>query len=215
MARTTGPFLSQAAAGGLSTAIHATRTRGGFAVRQSRRPAVVWTNKQRAARAWTQFLTRAWTGDIVAAGTDVDWTTTARAHNLSNYHAYLQFNQRAAINNLNPTFSPLITPSGLIPAVNVLLPTPQHQALKVSLDVVDATNLWGCWIGLSEISPLNGSWDQSAAIIDGFFLNNGDQPATLIRHLATGSTWFVLAGGLTQDGTQQPSFDVKGPVTIL
>lgn len=200
MARTTGPLMSQGAAGGLAHTLTYTRTHGGPTTKQQPHRSINRSMASRAARARMTFLQRQWQTTIVFNNLDPDWRTIPNPKQLPTYNIYLSTNLTRTSGNLGPLVDPLATDPLNQPTTTGLTWQQSARSITFHLAISAFNDGWGAWIYLLPLPFVQPTPQQIVASCD--ILNNSTSPITCtpVVHMKPGSTWFAA----------YKTFDVNG-----
>ncbi len=132
----TGPLFSITASGSLAKAVTYSSWKGRAYVRQRVIPANPKTGPQTGMRSMLKFLSQEWTNLSIAE--KADWTTRAAATVISNFNAYVSYNQSRWRSYKNPSKLDPADESGTSPTAPTTTPTGGIR--QIQLSIVDGVN---------------------------------------------------------------------------
>ena len=164
MVKVYGPLFSIDASGTLGDAITFSKWKGRSYVRQRVIPANPRSGPQTGMRAMLKFLSQQWTNLDTAE--KADWLTRATATTISNFNAYVSYNQTRWRNYLNP--SKLDPAAGTGTSPDAPTTTPTGGIRQVSLSIADGANApdWGYVIHRDIETAFTPAYSNVIAIVE-------------------------------------------------
>jgi len=136
MVKVYGPLFSIGATGTLGNAITFSSWKGRAYVRTRVIPANPQSGPQTGMRAMLKFLSQSWAGMTTAE--QADWLTRATATTISNFNAFVAYNQTRWRNYLNPSTLDPADETGTAPDAPTTTPTGGIR--QVQLSIADGVN---------------------------------------------------------------------------
>lgn len=131
MVKLTGPLFSITASGSLAKAVTYSSWKGRAYARQRVIPANPQSGPQTGMRAMLKFLSQEWTNLSVAE--KADWTTRAASTVISNFNAYVAYNQARWRSYKNPSKLDPAAETGTAPGAPTTTPTGGIRQIQLSI----------------------------------------------------------------------------------
>ncbi|KKL89444.1 hypothetical protein LCGC14_1914640 [marine sediment metagenome] len=164
MVKVYGPLFSLDASGTLAKAVTFSKWKGRPYVRQRVIPSNPKSGPQTGMRAMLKFLSQQWTN--LDSTEKADWLTRATATTISNFNAYVSYDQTRWRNYLNPSKLDPAAETGTAPDVPTTTPTGGIR--QISLSIVDGVNApdWGYAIHRSTTTGFEPAYSNVIAIVE-------------------------------------------------
>jgi len=164
MVKLTGPMMSITASGSLAKAITYSNWKGRAYARQRVIPANPQSGPQTGMRSMLKFLSQQWTNLSVAE--KADWLTRAQATVISNFNAYVSYNQLRWRSYLNPSKLDPAAETGTQPTAPTTTPTGGIR--QISLSIVDGANApdWAYVIHRSTTTAFTPAFSNVVAVVE-------------------------------------------------
>ncbi len=162
MVKVTGPLFSITASGSLAKAVTFSTWKGRAYVRQRVIPANPQSGPQTGMRSMLKFLSQEWTNLSVAE--KADWTTRAAATVISNFNAFVAYNQSRWRSYKNPSKLDPADEAGTSPTAPTTTPTGGIRQIQLSiLDGVNAPD-WAYVIHRSTVTGFTPAFSNVVAV---------------------------------------------------
>lgn len=164
MVKVYGPLFSLDASGTLAKAVTFSKWKGRSYVRQRVIPSNPQSGPQTGMRAMLKFLSQQWTNLSIAE--KADWLTRATATTISNFNAYVSYDQSRWRNYLNPSKLDPADETGTAPDAPTTTPTGGIR--QIQLSTVDGANApdWGYVIHRSTTTGFTPAYSNVIAIVE-------------------------------------------------
>lgn len=162
MVKLTGPLFSITASGSLAKAVTYSSWKGRAYARQRVIPANPQTGPQTGMRSMLKFLSQEWTNLSIAE--KADWTTRAAATVISNFNAYVSYNQSRWRSFNNPSKLDPADETGTSPTAPTTTAT--GGVRQVQLSIADGANApdWAYVIHRALVSGFTPSFANVIAV---------------------------------------------------
>ncbi len=162
MVKLTGPMFSMTASGSIAKAVTYSSWKGRAYARQRVIPANPRSGPQTGMRAMLKFLSQEWTNLSIAE--KADWTTRAASTVISNFNAFVGYNQSRWRSYDNPSKLDPADETGTAPTAPTTTPTGGIRQIQLSiLDGVNAPD-WAYVIHRSVTTGFTPAFSNVVAV---------------------------------------------------
>jgi len=208
MVRVQGPMFSFGASGTIGKAATFSRWKGRFYVRERIIPANPKSANQTGMRAMMKFLSQMWSS-IVSADQE-SWEDLADAQAVSNFNAYIQFNQRKWRDFQFPTQKYPYDLSKLPGAISSSQAEASGRDIQVTLNVDSATDQWGVAIFLSTSQGFSPNWNNARLLA----YHPGGAPLVYTIGPLDPGTYYLRYYSFAKYGKEDSTYTTEDSVTI-
>lgn len=208
MVRTQGPMMSLAASGTLAKTIVFSNWKGRSYVRERVIPSNPRSGGQVGMRAMFKFLTQDWTN--ISAANKATWETRADQNSVSEFNAYLSYNQFRWRDFKAPTQHDPEDTADTAPTLGTLAAAAGVRSITVTQPVTAAADGWGIAFFRSTSTGFDSAYDNLVAVkaVDGtndvIFVDSPLDPGT----------YYYVVRSITDDGQlSAQSSEVNATVT--
>ncbi len=208
MVKVYGPLFSISASGTLAKAVTFSSWKGRAYVRQRVVPANPQSGPQTGMRAMMKFLSQEWTNLSVAE--KADWTTRAAATVISNFNAFVSYNQSRWRSYQNPSKLDPADGTGTSPTAPTTTPTGGIRQIQLSiLDGVNAPD-WAYVIHRSTTTGFTPAYSNVVAVTP---WDSGGTTIYIDTPLAVATYYYRIYGTLDTGLKGAVETEVSGAAT--
>jgi len=208
MVRVNAPALSLEASGKLAGAIVFSCWKGRAYVRELVIPANPCTGPQVGMRSMIRFLSQIWAG--LSSSDKADWLTRAKQTNISNFNAFVAYNQDRWRRFLGPSKLDPATEASTGLTISAFTATGSVRQCTLAITPSAGTNLWCYTLHRKSTSSVTPTFDNCVRII---VADGANQVSYVDTPLAPG-TYYYKVIPLNVDGKKgTASTEQSGTVT--